>query len=284
MSAYETHIARADAEAAKRLADTESPFTIEVEFRGGLTDTQKDAFKTAAERWAHVIVGDLPDVAIGDRIVDDLLVEAEGKSIDGPGHTLGECGPTRLRPGIGPSAFLPVTAVMSFDTADLAAMEATGTLVDVITHEMGHALGIGTVWTDKRLLRGAGTPNPTFVGQNAETEYAALTGRTANRPVPVENTGGPGTADGHWRESVFDNELMTGFVGRAGNPLSRLTVASLQDLGYVVDLAAADPYRLPDHLELLESGALRARNAPIDIGVMLPTVPDILPPDSLRVA
>jgi glutamine synthetase len=26
--------------------------------------------------------------------------------------------------------------------------------------------------------------------------------------VPVENSGGPGTRDGHWRESVFSNELM----------------------------------------------------------------------------
>jgi len=284
MSAFETHIARADAEAAKRLADTDSPFTIEVEFLGGLSDTQQDAFKQAADRWARVIVGDLPDVAVGDRIVDDLLVQAEGKTIDGPQGTLGECGPTRLRPGPGPSKFLPVTALMSFDKDDLAAMEANRTLVDVITHEMGHALGIGTVWTRKRLLRRAGTNNPTFVGRNAEAEYSVLTGRAAPRAVPVENTGGPGTADGHWRETVFDNELMTGFVGRAGNPLSRLTVASLKDLGYVVDLDAADAYRLPNHFQLAESGALRTRTAPIDVGVVIPTIPEVLPADSLQVA
>lgn len=33
---------------------------------------------------------------------------------------------------------------MQFDTADLRHMENEGTLVDVITHEMGHVLGIGT--------------------------------------------------------------------------------------------------------------------------------------------
>ena len=38
---------------------------------------------------------------------------------------------------------------MSFDTADLAQMAADGTLVDVITHEMGHVIGIGTIW-DRR--------------------------------------------------------------------------------------------------------------------------------------
>ena len=42
---------------------------------------------------------------------------------------------------------------------------------------------------------------------------------------------------------------MTGnFNGGQVNPLSRLTVAAFEDLGYEVDYAAADPYRnlLPD--------------------------------------
>ena len=45
--------------------------------------------------------------------------------------------------------------IMQFDTADLATMEANGSLVDVITHEMGHVLGFGTIWTDLNLLTGA---------------------------------------------------------------------------------------------------------------------------------
>src|SRR4051794_6205534 len=64
----------------------------------------------------------------------------------------------------------------------------------------------------------------------AKQEYGRLRG-IGPTPVPVENTGGPGTRDSHWREAVFGNELMTGFVGPAGNPLSRTTVGSLQDLG-----------------------------------------------------
>ena len=46
---------------------------------------------------------------------------------------------------------------MSFDTADLDEMERKGTLNDVITHEMGHVLGIGTIWARKGLIRGSGT-------------------------------------------------------------------------------------------------------------------------------
>jgi hypothetical protein len=40
---------------------------------------------------------------------------------------------------------------------------------------------------------------------------------------------------------------MTGFVEAAGvpMPISRMTVGSLQDMGYTVNYAAADPYSLP---------------------------------------
>ena len=64
--------------------------------------------------------------------------------------------------------------------------------------------------------------------------------------VPVENTGGPGTRNGHWREAVMGAELMTGWSeeGRT-EPLSAITIQSLTDLGYAVDAMAADPYRLP---------------------------------------
>jgi hypothetical protein len=168
---------------------------------------------------------------------------------------------------------------MAFDTADLKKMEQDGTLNDVITHEMGHVLGIGTIWTNKNLLKGAGTSNPTFTGAAASKEFGKLKG-TSSTAVPVENIGGPGTRDSHWRESVFRNELMTGFVGAANNPLSRMTVASLQDLGYVVDFNAAEPYSLPNLLALAEGGALQA--PPAVTGIVLPNIPIVLPNDSLQ--
>src|SRR5437773_1724307 len=80
--------------------------------------------------------------------------------------------------------------LMSFDTADLAKMEADSTLNDVITHEMGHVLGIGTIWDLKGLLRRGGTSNPTFAGVGAMEEYRVLRGAGRRRRVPVENSGG----------------------------------------------------------------------------------------------
>lgn len=280
-SKVETYFAKADAKVASAIAKVTSPFTIEVRFLGGLNETQKNAFKAAADRWTKVIIGDLPSVQVDGEVIDDLLILAQGQEIDGPGTILGQAGPTRLRPAsAGASAFLPAKGKMQFDTADLKKMQQQGTLVDVITHEMGHVLGIGTVWGNKGLVKGAGKSNPTFTGKNAMREYGVLR-KGAAKAVPVENTGGQGTADSHWRESVFRNELMTGFVGTTGNPLSRLTVASLQDLGYQVNMDAAEAYNLPNLLALAESGALISADSILKSGTMLSNIPLILPSDSL---
>lgn len=259
-----------------------SPFTIEVRFLGGLTQQQRDAFKAAADRWSRVIVGDLPNIMVEGEVIDDVVILAQGTEIDGPGQVLGQAGPTHLRPaGAGNARFIPAKGIMSFDTADLDGMGQEGTLGDVITHEMGHVLGIGTIWTRKSLLQGAATPNPTFTGARAMEEYGRLRG-SGPTPVPVENTGGPGTRDSHWRETVFRNELMSGFIAAANNPISRVTVGGLADCGYVVDMDAAEPYSLPNLLELAEGGLLTPHTAPINVGTVLPSIPFVLPEGSIQ--
>ena len=278
----ETYVAHASVRAAAGPAAVQSAYKIEVRFLGGLNTAQKNAFKAAADRWTKVIVGDVSSVVVGGEVIDDLLIEAQGVAIDGPGQILGQAGPTNLRPAAaGASAFLPAKGIMSFDTADLAQMQANGTLQDVITHEMGHVIGIGTIWSRKGMLTGSGGANPTFKGANAKREFGILKG-TGPIAVPVENTGGPGTRDGHWRESVFKNELMSGFIAAPNNPLSKLTVASLQDLGYVVDMSKAEPYQLPNLLALAEGG-LAATDAAHHLHTLPVFAPKVLPDDSLDV-
>jgi hypothetical protein len=283
MSQIEIYRAQSGAETVgAAVAGVVAPFTIEVRFLGGLTPTQRNAFRAAADRWSRVIVGDLPNIVIDGEVIDDVVILAQGVNIDGPGQILGQAGPTHLRPAsAGQSRFIPAKGIMSFDTADLAEMEQRGTLGDVITHEMGHVLGIGTIWTNKGLLQGSGTSNPTFTGAQAMVEFGRLRG-TGPQAVPVENTGGPGTANSHWRETVFVNELMSGFISAPGNPISRMTVASLADCGYVVDINAAEPYSLPNLLELAEGGLLTSHVAPINAGMMLTSIPVVLPEESVQ--
>ncbi len=204
----------------------------------GLTVAEQAIFQQAANRWSQVITGDLPNATYHGQVVDDLLISASAPTIDGVGGILGQSGPDAFRAG----SSLPIHGVMQFDAADMANMLSSGLLYSVVLHEMGHILGIGTLWSDFGLLSGTYTSNPIFTGANATAQYNQIFGTNA-RGVPVEATGGSGTADAHWRETVFTNELMTGWAGPGTNlPLSRVTIGSLADLGYAVNYAAADPY------------------------------------------
>ena len=238
-------------------AEGGSAFDIDVAFPDPtLTTSQRAAFTAAAAKWARVIVGDLPDVSDNGRAIDDLRITASAPSIDGRGGVLGRAAPTAFRDGSG----LPYAGFMEFDAADLARLEADGQLTRVILHEMGHVLGFGTLWATRDLLRGGGGADPRYVGPAATRQYNAVFNNTAGS-VPVESTGGPGTADSHWRDSTFASELMTGYLDGGRNALSRVTVGAMADLGYAVSYAAADPYGRPGSAATSTSRAAAADGA-----------------------
>jgi subtilisin-like proprotein convertase family protein len=139
------------------IPEPQSNYNIDVNFLGGLTDRQQQIFSAAAARWAEIIVGDVPDIRIMGQMVDDLRVDAEGVIIDGEGRILGQAGPRLVRTDGG----LPITGIMSFDSADLNQLEANGSLQNVIVHEMAHCIGIGTLWSPMGLLEGEGIPGQT---------------------------------------------------------------------------------------------------------------------------
>lgn len=235
-----------------------SAFSIELRFLTNPTAAQRQAFVAAAQRWQGLIVGEVPNVqltaAVGqcgtnspalNQTVDDVLILITLEPIDGAGSVLGAAGPCFVRNG----TRIPVLGLMKFDTADLDVLESSGLLQVVILHEMGHVLGFGTVWSDLNLLADpslSGGTDPHFTGAQAITAFDDIggAGYIASAKVPVEDMGGEGTADAHWRESVFGNELMTGFVEASTNALSRVSVASMADLGYAVNLEGADPFTL----------------------------------------
>jgi Leishmanolysin len=238
-----------------------STFNIGLQYLSTATPTQRQAFSDARLRWQAAITGDLEDGTLNtpavcgegsppfSQDIDDVVILVNLIEIDGPGNVLASAGPCWVRdPG-----FLSILGVMQFDTADLPALEASGQLSSVVVHEMAHVLGFGLVWTDLGLLADPSLPpdlppdpgaDPHFTGAQAINAFDDVggAGYVAGAKVPVENEGGPGTADGHWRESVFGSELMTGFVNPGQNPLSVVTLAALADQGYAVDFATADAY------------------------------------------
>jgi hypothetical protein len=235
-------------------------YDIDVRYLGTPSSSQLLAFAEAEVRWESIITGDVEDgpIDVGagtcgtnspalSETLDDVIIFATLRPIDGPLGILGQAGPCFVRtPGN-----LTAVGLMEFDVDDLDLLDGNGVLDDVILHEMGHVLGIGSLWPDDGLLADAGGADPHFTGAGAIEAFNDAGGTTyPDAKVPVENMGGPGTRLSHWRESVLGRELMTGFVELDGNPLSAITIRSLADQGYQVDVGQADPYDLASALRI----------------------------------
>jgi hypothetical protein len=138
---------------------------------------------------------------------------------------------------------------------------------------MGHVLGFGTLWGPDffNLLQNRSDPDPEppladthFTGALAIAAFNAAGGTTyTGAKVPVMNEGSAGTVNSHWRDGVLNPELMTGFLNTGFNPLSAITVRSLEDLGYTVDVSGADPFTLGSAFRI--AGQRRGRELINDI-------------------
>ena len=237
-------------------------FDIEVRFDTAATEPRRAVVLEAAELWMSVLADtELPEVPVDDRIecygantaepvgsVDDLMILVEFRDIDGPGRTLAQAGVCRLREG----SMLPFASVAFFDVADFDGLIDSGDATELAVHEIAHALGFGLLWRPLGLLRdpalGVGAIDAHFVGPEAIAAFDAAGGTdyTSGAKVPVENLGGAGSANLHWRGAVLRGELMRP-LNRIGSreTLSAITIRSLADLGYTVDASLAEPYLLP---------------------------------------
>jgi hypothetical protein len=270
-------------------ATNTSNFNIKLVYLNAPTSSQQAAFENARSRWQAVVTSELSNIPFTNETrcggsinetVDDLLILVNLGPIDGPGKVLGSAGPCLTRA----TSHLTVVGVMTFDTADLATLEAAGNLPDVILHEMGHVLGIGSLWDVFGLLAdgcvetspgsGVNVPGegltPTYTGASALAAYTGSNGGGSATAIPVENypddsDGCPnGTRDSHWEEGDpnppngigFRSELMTGFISGTVRPMSLTTIRSLADLGYTVDNAQAQPFDINTQPTLRADGTV----------------------------
>ena len=267
-----------------------SAFNIEVVWESSRSSSVDSAFQAAVARWERVIAANISGVYItGSRfadfaVIDDLRIYARVEAIDGPGGVGGSAGPKVWRR----SSQLPAISTIRLDAADVPRM-STAALRDIVLHEIAHALGFGTHWKRLGLLSNSAVgadpnsppPDTHFTGAKAITAFDAAGGKSyTGAKVPVENVGGLGI-DGHWRRSVFGDELMKSLSDiRAATqrPLSLITVQSMADVGYSVNVNAADSYTLPSSGTDTMPGLVEARkladSIPLKCVVMRPVPTD----------
>jgi hypothetical protein len=230
----------------------DSPFRVEVIYDPSITADEKNKVQAAVDKWRRLVHSDLGRADFG----------ATGGSCNG--HIIeGYTSIKGLRLYVDVSyddtagwlaratwcyaydeSRLPGVGFLEINTYYSDYMNSYGIFTDVVLHEIGHVIGFGTSWYQSALLAGADTDDPYFTGASAIQAFSNGFGSTYTGPkVPVENVGGGGTRNAHWRESVFDDELMTGYAEYTSMPVSKTTLGSLADLGHTVDMSESDNYR-----------------------------------------
>ena len=211
-----------------------------------------------AARWAGIVHGsDLEDIEWEPGIIrcggleydfqkdvlDDLFVMVAVQDFDGGPRA----GVRTTVCGYRDSSKLPLIGAIKIDLDG----RERGEVDDLILHGFGHMLGFAYAWKWQDLLRNSSKVDPGadthFVGANAIAAFVASGGASYQGPkVPAENDPTHGSVDVHWRESVFGTELMTSVLQAGRDALSAITIQSLVDIGYTVDVEAADAYTLPE--------------------------------------
>jgi hypothetical protein len=225
--------------------DARTSYNITVNFEtGDWTAALQQVFIDAADYLSTIVTGDVSNerVPLFGR-VDDLAIDASIIEIDGPDGTLGGAAVFASRVG----SELPAAAIMQFDVADIGQALDNGYLLNIVVHEMVHAMGFGGKWENMDLVQTfaevdeAGVVQDVlrFTGANATAEYNKLAvsenDAYSENGVLIETDFGEGTALVHWDDATFGDLLMTGFIdtGNPGSPeLSMMSIAALEDMGY----------------------------------------------------
>ena len=225
-------------------------FDLALGFTGDVTETTRSRIREARDEWeAFLWNTELNDVEVTDPVVclglsaddvgtvDDHLALVHVGSIDGEGGTLAYAGYCYRRK----SDSLPIVSAAVFDEADIDRMLSTESLAMVAFHELAHGLGFNrSIWRLNELLDDGDDPH--FKGELAIEAFEAAGGADyPDAKVPISS---PDYS--HWRESVFEREVMTPrmTLGEA-NPFSAITLQAMTGVGYVVDVSLADDYELP---------------------------------------
>ncbi|MBD3885128.1 pre-peptidase C-terminal domain-containing protein [Phormidium tenue FACHB-886] len=209
-------------------------FAIQINYKNGLENlgtTARNALEDAARYWENVVshssfngVHNLSIDAVGLNSAQEWLAAATNKS--GQADASGK--------------WMPTTGEVRINTSYTSTYNNNPNyLRDVLIHEFGHVLGIGTLWEKNGRSYVDRNSGSYKADSYAGKAYGELLGTYTPTAIPVE-----ARYFGHWDENKFQDELMTPYAERQGTkmPLSQITIASLRDIGWNVNYGAAETY------------------------------------------
>ncbi len=224
-----------------------------VDSANGLSEAAKNAVREAARYWEGIITGRSRTTRS-----NELTITIAGQSFTNSNGTADTSTLALSGPSVGVD-----------DADNLVVTRGTSTLNSrrfgdfnsnpnylklIMTHELVHVFGFGTIWEPVQFKEANGnvfTAGRNFVNTATSTydanshagyAYGELLGTYTPTAIPIEPQ-----IYAHWDETRFDTELLTPYAESQGvaTPLSILTLAALQDLGWNVNYGAAQAYSLP---------------------------------------
>jgi hypothetical protein len=230
-------------------------FDLQVNFGTGLeglTDPARQAVLEAAQYWEDVILY-RSDITTTNRLAIDLKGVNLNLTDNSPDTiTFAFAQPKLVLEG---GKVKINSGSSTINTRRLAELNANPTyLKGVMIHEFAHVLGFGGLWQPVDYTASNGVASK--VGNNfvdlttatyqansyAGWVYGGLVGQATTAVIPLDRL-----SLSHWDEGVFDTEMMTPISELLGVavPVSALTLAALRDLGWQVNMGAAEAYLLP---------------------------------------
>lgn len=152
--------------------------------------------------------------------------------------------------------------------------------INILTHELGHALGIGIYWNSFFEPEGAVPPEDNFLDGTKYTltqlGYNSIVSDTTYKKTPLEDSGGAGTESAHWEDNFrpsaapgancksyygLSNELMVGTYDKGMNvKISQLSIGFLVDIGYQ-EVTPGSNEGIPDKVSTLTMSNYTSNNS-----------------------